>query len=145
MFDRLGSFRNHSMSEIRNLVWSHYAFCQRPDTSAYVTHLLYKDKYFYDDIENVGNLGHDWEMCLTKLQVWGRFLAPIIVETIFIVFYKATSNSRLAFNLATTDFFKSFCAGMLVFLFTMIYYGIREYQSGVKVVRLFDGKIAQSV
>ncbi len=59
MFDRLGSFRSHSMSEIRNLVGSHYAFCRRPDTSAYVTDLLYKDKYLCDDIENVGNLGHD--------------------------------------------------------------------------------------
>ncbi len=58
MFDRLGSFKSHFMSEIRNLVGSHYAFCQRPDTSAYVTDLLYKDKYFYDDIENVGNLGY---------------------------------------------------------------------------------------
>ncbi len=59
MFDRLGSFRSHSMSEIRNLVGSHYAFCRRPDTSAYITDLLYKDKYLYDDIENVGNLGLD--------------------------------------------------------------------------------------
>ncbi len=47
------------MSEIRNLVGSHYAFCRRPDTSTYVTDLLYKDKYLYDNIENVGNLGHD--------------------------------------------------------------------------------------
>ncbi len=47
------------MSEIRNLVESHYAFCRRPDMSAYVTDLLYKDKYLCDDIENVGNLGHD--------------------------------------------------------------------------------------
>ncbi len=34
---------------------------------------------------------------------------------------------------------------MLAFLFAMIYCGIREYQSEVKVVRLFDEKIAQSV
>ncbi len=34
---------------------------------------------------------------------------------------------------------------MLAFLFTIIYYGIRKYQSGVKIVRPFDGKIAQSV
>ncbi len=84
-------------------------------------------------------------MCLTKLLVRGRFLAPIIFEAIVIVFYKATRNSGLAFNLATTDFFKSFCAGMLVFLFAMIHCGIREYQSRVKVVRPFDGKIAQSM
>ncbi len=34
---------------------------------------------------------------------------------------------------------------MLAFFFAMIHYGISEYQSRVKVVRLFDGKIAQSV
>ncbi len=62
MFDRLSSFRNHSMSEIRNLVRSHYTFFWQQDTSAYVTDLLYKDKYLCDDIENVSNLGHDREM-----------------------------------------------------------------------------------
>ncbi len=145
MFDRLGSFRSHSMSEIRNLVGSHYAFCWQPDTLAYVTDLLYKNKYLCDNIENVGNPGHDWEMCLTKLQVWGRFLAPIIVETIVIVFFKATYNARLAVNPATTYFFKPFRAGMLAFLFAIIHCGIREYQSRVKVVRPFDGKIIQSM
>ncbi len=84
-------------------------------------------------------------MCLTKLQVRGRFLALIIVEAIVIVFYKATRNARLALNPATNDFFEPFRAKMLAFLFAMIHCGIREYQSGVKVVRLFDGKIAQSV
>ncbi len=84
-------------------------------------------------------------MCLTKLQVRGRFLTLIIVEVIVIVFYKATYNAGLAFNLATTDFFKPFCARILVFLFAIIYYNIREYQSRVKVVRPFDRKIAQSV
>ncbi len=34
---------------------------------------------------------------------------------------------------------------MLAFLFAIVHYGIREYQSGVKVVRLFDRKIAQNV
>ncbi len=47
------------MSEIQNLVRSHYAFCRRPDTSTYVMDLLYKDKYLCDNIENVDNLGHD--------------------------------------------------------------------------------------
>ncbi len=47
------------MSEIRNLVGSHYAFCRQPDTSVSITDLLYKDKYLCDDIENGGNLGHD--------------------------------------------------------------------------------------
>ncbi len=84
-------------------------------------------------------------MCLTKLQVQGRFLTPIIVEAIVIVFYKATHNAGLAFNSATTDFFEPYWTGMLAFLFAMIHCGIREYQSGVKVVRPFDKKIAQNV
>ncbi len=108
------------MSEIRNLVGLHYAFCRQPDTSAYVTDLLYKDKYLCDNIENVGNSGHGWEMCLTKLQVWGRFLAPIIVETIVIIFYKVTRNAGLAFNLATTDFLSLFV--LEYWLFYLLWY-----------------------
>ncbi len=67
MFDRLGSFRSYSLSEIRNLVESHYAFCRRMDTLAYVTDILWKDKYLCDNIENVIDLSHDQEMCLIKL------------------------------------------------------------------------------
>ncbi len=77
-------------------------------------------------------------MYLTKLQVQGQFLASIIIEAIVIVFYKVTHNAGLAFNLATTDFLKSFCVGMLAFLFAMIHCGIREYQSEVKVVKPFN-------
>ncbi len=84
-------------------------------------------------------------MCLIKLQVQGRFLTSIIVEAIVIVFYKMTCNAELTFNPATTDFFELFCAGILAFLFAMIHCGIKEYQSGIKVVRPFDGKIVQSV
>ncbi len=85
------------------------------------------------------------KMWLTKLQARGQFLAPIIVEAIVIVFYKITRNTGMAFNPATTDFFELFCIGMLAFLFAIIYCGIREYQSGVKVVKLLNGKIAQSM
>ncbi len=81
-------------------------------------------------------------MCLIKLQVRGRFLALIIVEAIVIVFYQATRNARLVFNPATTNFFERFHTEMLAFLFAIIHYGIREYQSGVKVVRPFNEKIA---
>ncbi len=73
-------------------------------------------------------------MCLTKLQVRGRFLVPIIVEAIVTVFYKATRYAGLAFNPATTYFFELFRTRMLAFSFTMIHCSIREYQSGVKVV-----------
>lgn len=31
-------------------------------------------------------------ICLTELQVQDQFLAPIVVDTIVIVFYKATRN-----------------------------------------------------
>ena len=58
MFDRLGSFKSHPMSEIRNLVESHYVFCQQPDMAAYIMDLLYKMNYLCDNIENVGNLCH---------------------------------------------------------------------------------------
>ncbi len=34
---------------------------------------------------------------------------------------------------------------MMAFLFAMVHCGIRKYQSGVKVVRPFNKKIAQSV
>ncbi len=59
MFDRLGRFKSQSKSEIQNLVGPHYVFCQRPDTSAYFMDILYNDKYLYNDIKNLGNLGHD--------------------------------------------------------------------------------------
>ena len=64
---------------------------------------------------------------LAKLQVQGQFLAPIIIDTIVIFFYKTTYNSELTFNLATTRDFEFFCARMLTFLFVMIYCNIREY------------------
>ncbi len=46
------------MSKIPNLVGSHYVFCWRLDTSAYVIDLLYKNKHLCDNIKNVGNLDH---------------------------------------------------------------------------------------
>ena len=56
-----------------------------------------------------------------------QFLAPIIVDAIVSVFYKAAHSFGLVFNLATTNFFTPFCPGMLAFLFTMMYYIINEY------------------
>ena len=58
MFDKFGSFKSHSISEIRNLVGLYYVFCWQSDTSTYIMDLLYKNQYFYDDSENVGDLGH---------------------------------------------------------------------------------------
>lgn len=83
-------------------------------------------------------------MYLTKLQVQRQFLVPNIVETIVIIFYKITCNLGLAFNLAIIKFFDLIYAGMLAFLFAVIYYNISEYQNKNKVLRSFDEKIAQS-
>ncbi len=144
MFNRLSSFKSHSISEIRNLVGSHYTFCRWPDMSAHIMVLLYKNKHLYDNIENVGNLSHDWEKYLTKLQVRGRFLAPIIGEAIVIVFFKVTHNAKPVFNLTTTDFLKLFCAEMLAFLFTIILW-YKKIPKWSQVIRPFDKKIAQSL
>lgn len=43
------------MSEIQNLVRLYYKFYQRLDISTNIVELLYKNKDFYDDIENMGN------------------------------------------------------------------------------------------
>ena len=82
------------------------------------------------------------QIYLTKLQVQKQFLAFIIVKTIIIIFYKVTYNTKLTFNLAITNLFEFFLAKILAFLFAMIYYGIREYQSRVKVIKPFDIKTA---
>ncbi len=82
---------------------------------------------------------------LTKLQVRRQFLALIIIKAIIILFYKATRNAGRAFNQTTNNFFEPFCAKMLTFLFAIVHCSIRKYESVVKVVRLFIGKITQSV
>lgn len=55
MLDRLDSFKNYSMTEIQTLVKLHYVFCQWSDISTYIGKFLEKDKYFCDNIENIGN------------------------------------------------------------------------------------------
>lgn len=82
-------------------------------------------------------------MCLIKIHVWEQFLAFIIIDAIVIIFYKATYNTRLAFNLITTEYFDLFYARMLAYLFAIIHCYISEYQSGSKVLRFFDMKIAK--
>ena len=66
MLDRLGSFHSYEITDIRTLVDTHYALCRRPDTSSYVGDLLYKDKFFCDDIENVSNE----RPCCRKSYLW---------------------------------------------------------------------------
>ncbi len=66
MLDRLGSFRSNAMTDIQTLVGAHNAFCRRPDTSSYVADLLYKDKFFCDDFENVNHK----KLCCGKGCLW---------------------------------------------------------------------------
>lgn len=84
-------------------------------------------------------------ICPTKLQVSGRFSAPIIIDSIVIIFYKATHNTGIAFNLITAKCFDPFSDEMLVFLFAIINCTISKYQSKNKIVRSFDGKIVKSL
>lgn len=84
-------------------------------------------------------------MCLIKLQVQEQFLVFIIIEVIVIIFYKATCNTKFIFNITTIEFFDPFCIKMLLFLFIMIYYNIKEYQSRNKVIQHYNEKIAKIV
>ena len=139
ILDRFGGFRSYVMTDIRTLVCAHYAFCRRPDSSSYVADILYKDKFFCDDIKNMSN----GRPCCRKRCLWvnktnmftgsRQCLASIIIDAIISAFYKATHSTELVFNPATPDFFTPFCSEMLAFLFAMVHCGISEQQSGAKV------------
>lgn len=55
MLDRFDSFRDYSKNKIWKLVGLHYVFFWWLDISNYISDLLSKDKYLYDNIENVDN------------------------------------------------------------------------------------------
>lgn len=55
MFNGLGSFCSHIISDIQNLVRAHYAFCWQPNTANYIVELLYKNKFLCNNIENISN------------------------------------------------------------------------------------------
>lgn len=55
MLNRLNSFCSHTITNIQTLIDVHYAFYRHLDSSSYIIDLLYKDKFFCDNIENVGN------------------------------------------------------------------------------------------
>ena len=55
------------MTEIRILVGAYYTFSRRPNTSDYIAELLEEDKFFCDDIQNVGNQRHHCESCAYRL------------------------------------------------------------------------------
>lgn len=62
-----------------------------------------------------------------------------------IIFYKAMYNVEFAFNLTIIEFFNTFYTRILTFLFAIVHYGISEYQSGAKGVKLVDREIAQNI
>lgn len=70
------------------------------------------------------------------------FNSLLLLMQLSLFFIKTIYNTKLAFNPQTTEFFELFCSRMLAFLFAIIYCGINEYQSGNKVLRLIDEKIA---
>ena len=55
MLDRLNSFRSYFISEIQNMVELHYPFYWQLDVSAYIMDLLYKNKFFCDNMDNLGH------------------------------------------------------------------------------------------
>ena len=55
MLNKLDSFRSHAITKICTLVGAYYVFYRWPDTLDYVAKLLKKDKFFYDNIENMSN------------------------------------------------------------------------------------------
>lgn len=55
ILDKLNSFCSHTMTEIFTLVSVYYSFFKRLDTLDYLAELLKKNKFFYNNIENIGN------------------------------------------------------------------------------------------
>ena len=68
MLDRLGGFYSHVMTDIQTLVDAYYVFYRRPDTSSYIADSPYKDKFLYDNIENVSN----GKPCCRKGCLWAN-------------------------------------------------------------------------
>ena len=67
---------------------------------------------------------------LTKLYIFiglRLILAPIIIDVIVSIFYKATHNAKPAFNPVTANFFTLFRPEKLPFLFAIVHYKISEY------------------
>lgn len=76
-------------------------------------------------------------MYLTKLKIQRQFLTFIIVDTMVIIFYKATYNIGLTFHLVITKWFDFFYTKILAFIFAIIHCNISEYQSRNKFVKTF--------
>ena len=54
------------MTDIYTFVDSHYAFYRLSDISSYIADLLYKDKFFCDNIKNINNK----RSCCGKGSLW---------------------------------------------------------------------------
>lgn len=149
MLDKLDNFCSYAMTRIQILINAHHIFCKQLDFSNYIAKLLEKDKFHYNNFENVSNQRHYYRSfaygLINYIQVWGRFLTSIIVNAIIIVFYKSTWNSKLSFNISTINNFSLFRFKILVFLFTMVHCGISKFQNGGKIIILFDKNTLQNL
>lgn len=145
MFDKLGSFKSYSISKIPSSVELYYIFCLQPNMLVNMIDLLFKNTYLCDKLENVDNKSYDWKNISNKTISLSAILALVIIETIVITFYNGTYNAILTLNFGNNWFFKLFCVRILAFSFAIICCDIRKYQSGVKVVKFFNGRIRQSM
>lgn len=126
MLDKLDSFHSLAIIEIQILISIYHIFYRWLDTSDYVAKLLEKDKFFYNNIENMSNPRYHYTSFYVcglpnYIKIQEQFLILIIINVIVIVFYKEIQTSRLFFNAAILDFFSPFCPKMLAFLFAIIH------------------------
>lgn len=138
MLDRLSSFRSHSIGQIINSANSQIfqLMSQTYYTKISIVVMILRMQVI-DIIVKI--------ICLIKLQIQRQFLAPIIIDTIINVFYKATRNARLTFNLVIVECLTFFFTRILILLFTIIYCSIIEYQNEKMIIKSLDKKIVQSL
>lgn len=60
ILDKLDSFCNHTMTEIQILFDAYYAFFRQIDSTDNVIKLLEKDKFLFNNIENMSNKKHHY-------------------------------------------------------------------------------------
>lgn len=144
MLNKLYSFHSYVIIKIQTFIDVYYIFYKYLNILGYITKLLKKNRFFYDNIENKNNTRNyhrDFVYKLTNyIKIWGQFLVLIIFDIFVIIFYKAIQNSRVSINIATSDFFGFFYFKILAFLFAIVYYDINKHQDGGKILNFFDKK-----
>ena len=58
MLNKLGSFRSHAIIEIQTLVGAHFTCWKQSGNLDYIAEVIKKDKFLYNNIENVSNKSH---------------------------------------------------------------------------------------